>query len=263
VWVSVGHALFKIATPEAMAVLLSLIEDHDSFARHMAIKAAFARGSKAAFDYLDERFGILEGKHWILVDVLFFLRNGGIGSNLEDRLNDRRWVNACARHRRDPELGHVAREVLRIAQVMDVERALREAKAVEAPPAPPRVRRCGNLVQRYHSEVRAAVGIAGHDLASEHCSFGRQPAALVPLMIRWRADAWSDVLHRSARCTRCDRKGVTIQIPGWVECRNQYGDGRQRSTRIGIPPMGAATVRGGMRVAQWRLRSLAQTLPST
>jgi hypothetical protein len=66
VWTAVGHALFKIATPEAMAVLLSSIEDHDQFGRHMAIKAAFARGSSAAFDYLDERFRIAEGKHWIL-----------------------------------------------------------------------------------------------------------------------------------------------------------------------------------------------------
>ena len=92
VWVAVGHALFKIATTDAMAVLLSSIEDQDSFARHMAIKAAFARGSSAAFDYLDERFGIADGKHWILVYVLYFLRDGGIGSDPEDCLKDPRWL---------------------------------------------------------------------------------------------------------------------------------------------------------------------------
>src|SRR5262249_40364999 len=32
-----GHALFEIATPEAMTVLMSAIEDHDWFGRHMAI----------------------------------------------------------------------------------------------------------------------------------------------------------------------------------------------------------------------------------
>jgi len=34
-------------------------------------------------------------------------------------------------------------------------------------------------------------------------------------MIRWGADASSDMLRRSARCTRCGRKGATIQLPGW------------------------------------------------
>jgi hypothetical protein len=159
VWVPVGHALFNIATPEAMVVLLSSIEDHDPFGRHMAIKAAFARGSSAAFDYFDERFGITDGKHWILIDVLYFLLRGvpitsprvPIGSTLEDRLNDPRWVSACARHRRHPGLGHAAREVLRVAPAMDREKALREAKASEAPPAPPRVQREGTLLKRYQS----------------------------------------------------------------------------------------------------------------
>src|SRR5215467_11134298 len=151
VWVAVGHALFKIATPEAMTALLSSIEDQDWFARHMAIKAAFARGSSVAFDYLDERFWIADGKHWILVDVFHFLWNGGVGSNREDRLSDPRWLDSCARHRRHPELGHAAREVLRLATPMGRERALREAKAAEAPPTPPRVRRDGNLLKRYQS----------------------------------------------------------------------------------------------------------------
>jgi len=117
----------------------------------MAIKAAFAAGSTAAFDYLDERFGIAEGRHWIWPDVLRFLWNGGVGSTLEDRLNDPRWVEACVRHRQHPTLGYNAREVLRVAPEMDRERALREAKAAEAPPAPPRVRRDGNLLKRYQA----------------------------------------------------------------------------------------------------------------
>jgi len=89
VWVAVGHALFKIATPEAMDALLSSIEDQDWFARHIAIKAVFARGSTVAFDYLDERFQITDGNHGILADVLHFLWNGGVGSNCEDRLEGR------------------------------------------------------------------------------------------------------------------------------------------------------------------------------
>jgi hypothetical protein len=50
----------------------------------------------------------------------------------------------------------------------------------------------------------------------ERCQH-RSPVALVSLIIRWSAEASSDVLHRSARCTRCGRKGATIQIPmGWT-----------------------------------------------
>jgi hypothetical protein len=41
------------------------------------------------------------------------------------------------------------------------------------------------------------------------------PIALVPLIIRWGPDASMDVLRRSARCSRCGRKGAAIMHPGW------------------------------------------------
>ena len=153
VWAAVGHALFKIATPEATAALVSSIEDHDPmmFAQHMALKAVFARGSSAAFDYLDERFGIADGKHWILVHVLNFLCMASIEPNPNDRLSDPRWLDICARNRRHPQLGHAARDLLSTATVIDRERALREAKAAEAPSAPPFVRRDRMLLKRYQS----------------------------------------------------------------------------------------------------------------
>ena len=40
------------------------------------------------------------------------------------------------------------------------------------------------------------------------------PMALTPLIIRWGAEASSDVLRRSARCARCGRRGATLQHPG-------------------------------------------------
>jgi hypothetical protein len=43
----------------------------------------------------------------------------------------------------------------------------------------------------------------------------RAPTALAPWMIRWGADASSDMLRRSARCRQCSGQGATIQIPGW------------------------------------------------
>jgi len=41
------------------------------------------------------------------------------------------------------------------------------------------------------------------------------PTALVPLIIRWGADASTDVLRRSARCTCCGHKGATWMLPRW------------------------------------------------
>ena len=42
------------------------------------------------------------------------------------------------------------------------------------------------------------------------------PMALAALIIRWGPDASSDLLRRSARCSRCGRKGATLQHPGWA-----------------------------------------------
>jgi hypothetical protein len=51
----------------------------------------------------------------------------------------------------------------------------------------------------------------------ERCQH-RSPAAIVLLMIRWGADASSDMRRQSARCTRCGRKGATIPAArmGWT-----------------------------------------------
>jgi hypothetical protein len=43
------------------------------------------------------------------------------------------------------------------------------------------------------------------------------PMAFAPLILRWGADASSDKLRRSARCTVCGQKGATLQHPGWVD----------------------------------------------
>lgn len=43
----------------------------------------------------------------------------------------------------------------------------------------------------------------------------RAPAALAPLIIRWGADASSDVLRQRARCTRCGARGAMLMHPSW------------------------------------------------
>jgi hypothetical protein len=49
----------------------------------------------------------------------------------------------------------------------------------------------------------------------EHC-LHRRAVAFVPLIIRWGPDASSDMLRRSARCTKCGRKGAVLQHPSWA-----------------------------------------------
>jgi hypothetical protein len=42
------------------------------------------------------------------------------------------------------------------------------------------------------------------------------PLALAPYIIRWGADASSDLLRRSFRCTVCAGKGATLMMPSHV-----------------------------------------------
>jgi hypothetical protein len=44
----------------------------------------------------------------------------------------------------------------------------------------------------------------------------KAPLALTPCIIRWGAEASSDLLRRSAQCSRCGRKGAILQHPGWA-----------------------------------------------
>jgi len=52
-------------------------------------------------------------------------------------------------------------------------------------------------------------------IVCERC-LHRTPLAFVPLIIRWGPDASSDMLRRSARCTKCGRKGAVLQHPSWA-----------------------------------------------
>jgi hypothetical protein len=65
----------------------------------------------------------------------------------------------------------------------------------------------------------------------ERCLY-RSPTALAPWIIRWGADASSNMLRRSARCTQCDGKGATIQIPGLAGLRCQCRSGRLPDHRV-------------------------------
>lgn len=43
-----------------------------------------------------------------------------------------------------------------------------------------------------------------------------RPGALAPFIIRYGAEASSDMLRRASRCTRCGHKGATLQHPSWM-----------------------------------------------
>jgi hypothetical protein len=42
-----------------------------------------------------------------------------------------------------------------------------------------------------------------------------RPVALAPFIIRYGAEASSDMLRRAALCTCCGHKGATLQHPSW------------------------------------------------
>jgi hypothetical protein len=43
----------------------------------------------------------------------------------------------------------------------------------------------------------------------------RVAVALAPFVIRWGADASSDMLRQQARCSACGRRGASLQHPSW------------------------------------------------
>jgi hypothetical protein len=169
VWVAVGHALFEIGTGESLSSLLTLLEDPDYFAHHMAIKAVFARGSGPAYEYFDAHWCIADGCHWLLPQLFDFLGRGGLDSAPRDNQSDSRWLTACAWHRRHATIGAAAREVLRQAEPAARAAAIAAARAGEAPPPPPRTARAGDLLRRYQAgehervwqDIRALGPIAG------------------------------------------------------------------------------------------------------
>jgi hypothetical protein len=58
------------------------------------------------------------------------------------------------------------------------------------------------------------------------------PMAIAPFVIRWGPEASSDMLRRSARCSKCGAKGATLMLPSWV------------STTVGFAPFPTKTTCG-------------------
>jgi hypothetical protein len=48
------------------------------------------------------------------------------------------------------------------------------------------------------------------------------PVAIVPFVIRWGADASSDVLRKHVRCPVCGRRGASLQHPSWRDAETGW-----------------------------------------
>jgi hypothetical protein len=55
----------------------------------------------------------------------------------------------------------------------------------------------------------------GTDRSGRHPCLHRAPLALAPFVIRWGADASSDVMRQCLRCALCGHRGACIQHPSW------------------------------------------------
>ncbi len=159
---AVGHALFDIGTADAWSTLEAMIEDHDHLSQHLAIKVIFTRDPSTAYDVLNSRFNGESGgspslPHAVLaylIPVFEYSQNSDPERrHTPDLLKiDSRWLDLCARLRRDHALGGAARDILNLCAIDDTNEALKKARTLEATrpaPAPPRTHRDGTLLSRY------------------------------------------------------------------------------------------------------------------
>jgi hypothetical protein len=181
---AVGHALFHINTEEAQRALESMIEDADNFSVLMAVKAVFARDPDRAYDYFENRLreaksgssAVAHQALWLFVPCAHMIKDGQALSEWLDPRSpdwlkrDQRWLELCARLRRDDALGDVARKVLRHADPDDMRAALERVRKAELPRRlEMRTKSSGDLLTRYRAgefqvvwrEIRAYQHIGG------------------------------------------------------------------------------------------------------
>jgi hypothetical protein len=168
----VGHALLAMQTADAWEALAATIDDSDHLSVHLGVRAIFARDPLRAFDYFEPLFRDQRiGSRPVLLKALSMFAPSGYGfehgrvtpvwtdSRALDWLQeDSRWLELCARLRRDDVFGQAARSVLREAAPHEREAALARVRQLE-----PQLRiairtvSVGNLLNRYRSGEFAAV----------------------------------------------------------------------------------------------------------
>ncbi|MEP4838205.1 MAG: hypothetical protein ABJV68_31335 [Paracoccaceae bacterium] len=169
--ISTGHALIEIGSEDALIALEETLNDPERFSCHMAVKAVFIRTPDKAFDRLSPYFE--DSRHPGLAGEVFSFLQRDLDlpgwpnhvPSLVDR--DNRWLLQCAILRNDMECGHLARELLRTSPQDIVDAALAEVRKKEEKAglhAPPRVKRDGTLLRRYHAGEFNAVWNEIHEV---------------------------------------------------------------------------------------------------
>jgi len=182
--VAAGHALFAMGTDEARSVLESMIEDSDHLSVFLGVKAVFDRDPSQAYNYFERRYReprpespavALQAISLFAPGSFSFKDGKAVPRWIEPRApswlkQDPRWLDLCARLRRDPVFGGVARDVLRYADASDMRAALERVRRAEPPKAIElRLTRDGDLVGRYRAgefeavwrEIRAQGDVGG------------------------------------------------------------------------------------------------------
>lgn len=182
--VSVGHALFAMQTEDARSALESMIEDSDHLSLFLGVRAVFDRNPSRAHNYFELRFrDSRSGSPAVAQQALALFAPSRMSFKdgrevplwTEPRAPswlraDPRWLDLCARLRRDEVFGEIARTVLKYADPDDREAALNRVRHVEVPKKVGwHVKRSGDLLTRYRSgqfeavwrEIRSHSHIAG------------------------------------------------------------------------------------------------------
>jgi hypothetical protein len=226
-----GHALRAIGTPEARRALLDLIEDSDHLSVYLAVAVIFDENPAEAFDRLSCYFEVghraqLGGAVIPNAILATFAprsfaveRNGAMTPQWGDARapswlqQEPRRVQLCVALRRDEQLMHTARTVLRYADPKVVDPALAAAQAREGPRVVrAATRAAGDLLARYR---RGEHGPVWNELRSHEALGG-------DLLEEARAVA-QETMRRVAR--GADVLAERLAALGWVPL---YGELRTR-----------------------------------
>ena len=94
----------------------------------------------------------------------------------------------------------------------------REDQPQRNPPAPPGpVPTLGELQAGSTKWVWAICN--GLDESGRVACLHRAPLALAPFVIRWGAEASSNVMRQRLRCAVCGHRGAALQHPSWIDAQ--------------------------------------------
>lgn len=170
--IAVGHALFAMHTEDARYALESMIEDSDHLSLFLGVRAVFDRDPDRAYDYFELRFRDARSSSLAVVQQALALLAPSRMSFKDGRViplwteprapswlkADPRWLDLCARLRRDEVFGEIARTVLKYADPNDRDSALSRIQQAEVPQKVEWYsKRSGDLFARYRSGQFEAV----------------------------------------------------------------------------------------------------------